>query len=368
MSGVGSPGITGRVGGVWAGPPYELFPALTDISIGSGRSRVRGAARFLLEEAEALCGRHGFVADLPVLGAEVLSLHLHVCRRESVKGGRLVFFVRAGARYRDRREYGSGPGSSWVRSAAAAEVCVSVSRSVLLCDVSCRFCPGCGGAGERGGVGCGHSSRPDLPDDRADVGRRSEVFSAAEREPEPVVDWKPGDRRRHPDRPAPSHDRPCPQPHLGYPTGAWCTPTFTLSLSVPGSAGREGPRRLDLSGQPLVGTTVVLPNPVHLCATCSTESLGLAGPKAAGYGSWWCLQAANPGWAHGGKCGTNSDPLRIWALGTATRRWRSARTGLTACSRSRSRTTRTRSPPASRSSSYRAVSRRRRGGRRVASG
>ncbi len=107
---------------------------------------------------------------------------------------------------------------------------------------------------------------------------------------------------------------PCPQPHHGYPPGAWCTPTFTLSLSVPGSAGGKDLGGWTMFGQPLVGTTVVLPNPLHLCATCTTESLGLAG-KGVGYGAWWCLQAANPGWAHGGKCGTTSDPMRIWGTG-----------------------------------------------------
>ncbi len=107
---------------------------------------------------------------------------------------------------------------------------------------------------------------------------------------------------------------PCPQPHHGYPPGAWCTPTFTLSLSVLGSAGGKDLGGWTMLGQPLVGTTVVLPNPLHLCATCTTESLGLAG-KAVGYGAWWCLQAANPGWSHGGKCGTKSDPMRISGTG-----------------------------------------------------
>ncbi len=108
---------------------------------------------------------------------------------------------------------------------------------------------------------------------------------------------------------------PCPQPHRGYPGGAWCTPTFTLKLSVPGSAGAKRFAGWGLLGQPLVGTSVVLPNSQHLCATCWSESLGLAGPKAVGYGAWWCLEAAIPGWAHGGKCGTESDSLRISGMG-----------------------------------------------------
>ncbi len=107
---------------------------------------------------------------------------------------------------------------------------------------------------------------------------------------------------------------PCPQPHKGYVTGAWCTPEFTLSLSVPGSAGGKI-GGWSMLGQPLVGTSVVLPDSRHLCPTCWTESLGLASPGAVGYGAWWCLQAANPGWAHGGKCGTVSDPMRIAGQG-----------------------------------------------------
>ena len=51
--------------------------------------------------------------------------------------------------------------------------------------------------------------------------------------------------------------------------GAWCTPEFRLSLSVPGSAGGKIAGWAML-GQPLVGTSVVLPDSRHLCATCWT--------------------------------------------------------------------------------------------------
>ncbi len=107
---------------------------------------------------------------------------------------------------------------------------------------------------------------------------------------------------------------PCPQPRKGYLPGEWCTPAFTLSLSVPGSSGARYFGGWGLLGQPLVGTSVPRPS-VHLCPTCSQEGLGLTG-KGHGYGAWWCLNEVLH--KDGGNCGSRSDPLRISGTGKYT--------------------------------------------------
>jgi hypothetical protein len=108
---------------------------------------------------------------------------------------------------------------------------------------------------------------------------------------------------------------PCPA--SSYPSDAWCTPSFTLGLSVPGSGAAKYFGGFGLLGAPLAGTSV--PRQGNRCPSYATqclhgESLSLANEGYAA--DQWCANSFEYGPAVPCPSWVRSDPLRISGRGS----------------------------------------------------